>query len=139
MLIIVTTVYLYQMQPIFISLLVFSSKSLPTCFRKVSKPFCTAQFIINKLCCTYSIVYLFSINLTEFVTNILLTGPVTDKYEIFLNFNLFSINSRSIIETDNFKIHMQMVFKVLAKYQESRYSISDVELAIQNLDSRWIQ
>lgn len=127
MLIIVTTVYLYQMQPIFISLLVFSSKSLPTCFRKVSKPFCT-----------YSLVYLFSINLNEFVTNILLTGPVTDKYEIFLNFNLFSINSRSIIETDNFKIHMRMVFKVLAKYQESRYSISDVELAIQNLDSRWI-
>lgn len=119
MLIIVTTVYLYQMQPIFISLLVFSSKSLPTCFRKVSKPFCT-----------YSIVYLFSINLTEFVTNISLTGPVTDKYEIFLNFNLFSINSRSIIETDNFNIHMRMVFKVLAKYQESRYSISDVELAI---------
>ena len=33
---------------------------------------------------------------------------------------------------------MRMVFKVLAKYQESRYSISDVELAIQNLDSRWI-
>ena len=74
--------------------------------------------------------------MTEFVTNTLLTGPVNDKYEIFLNFNLFLINSSSVIVTDDFKIHMRMEIKVSAKYQQFRFSVSDVvESDIQNLDS----
>ena len=120
-LIITTTVCIKQLQQIFNNLLVFSSRSPTVYFREVSKPFRTD-----------SIVYLFSINKTEFVTNTLLTGPFKDKSEIFLNFNLFSINSRSIIITSDFKILMQMEIKV----SKSRFGISDVESGTQNLDSQ---
>lgn len=120
-LIITTTVCIKQLQQIFNNLLVFSSKPPTVYFREVSKPFLTD-----------SIVYLFSINKTEFVTNTLLTGPFKDKSEIFLNFNLFSINSRSIIVTNDFKILMRMQIKV----SKSRFGISDVESGTQNLDSQ---
>ena len=120
-LIITTTVCIKQLQQIFNNLLVFSSRSPTVYFREVSKPFRMD-----------SIVYLFSINKTEFVTNTLLTGPFKDKSEIFLNFNLFSINSRSIIITNDFKILMQMEIKV----SKSRFGISDVESGTQNLDSQ---
>ena len=120
-LIITTTVCIKQLQQIFNNLLVFSSKPPTVYFREVSKPFLTD-----------SIVYLFSINKTEFVTNTLLTGPFKDKSEIFLNFNLFSINSRSIIVTNDFKILMRTEIKV----SKSRFGISDVELGTQNLDSQ---
>ena len=120
-LIITTTVCIKQLQQIFNNLLVFSSKPPTVYFREVSKPFLTD-----------SIVYLFSINKTEFVTNTLLTGPFKDKSEIFLNFNLFSINSRSIIVTNDFKILMRMEIKV----SKSRFGISDVESGTQNLDSQ---
>ena len=120
-LIITTTVCIKQLQEIFNNLLVFSSKPPTVYFREVSKPFRTD-----------SIVYLFSINKTEFVTNTLLTGPFKDKSEIFLNFNLFSINSRSIIVTNDFKILMRMEIKV----SKSRFGISDVESGTQNLDSQ---
>ena len=120
-LIITTTVCIKQLQQIFNNLLVFSSKPPRVYFREVSKPFLTD-----------SIVYLFSINKTEFVTNTLLTGPFKDKSEIFLNFNLFSINSRSIIVTNDFKILMRMEIKV----SKSRFGISDVESGTQNLDSQ---
>lgn len=120
-LIITTTVCIKQLQQIFNNLLVFSSKPPTVYFREVSKPFRTD-----------SIVYLFSINKTEFVTNTLLTGPFKDKSEIFLNFNLFSINSRSIIVTNDFKILMRMEIKV----SKSRFGISDVESGTQNLDSQ---
>ena len=120
-LIITTTVCIKQLQQIFNNLLVFSSKPPTVYFREVSKPFRTD-----------SIVYLFSINKTEFVTNTLLTGPFKDKSEIFLNFNLFSINSRSIIVTNDFKILMRMQIKV----SKSRFGISDVESGTQNLDSQ---
>lgn len=120
-LIITTTVCIKQLQQIFNNLLVFSSKQPTVYFREVSKPFRTD-----------SIVYLFSINKTEFVTNTLLTGPFKDKSEIFLNFNLFSINSRSIIVTNDFKILMRMEIKV----SKSRFGISDVESGTQNLDSQ---
>lgn len=120
-LIITTTVCIKQLQQIFNNLLVFSSKPPTVYFREVSKPFRTD-----------SIVYLFSINKTEFVTNTLLTGPFKDKSEIFLNFNLFSINSRSIIVTNDFKILMRTEIKV----SKSRFGISDVELGTQNLDSQ---
>ena len=120
-LIITTTVCIKQLQQIFNNLLVFSFRSPTVYFREVSKPFRTD-----------SIVYLFSINKTEVVTNTLLTGPFKDKSEIFLNFNLFSINSRSIIITNDFKILMQMEIKV----SKSRFGISDVESGTQNLDSQ---
>lgn len=120
-LIITTTACIKQLQQIFNNLLVFSSKPPTVYFREVSKPFLTD-----------SIVYLFSINKTEFVTNTLLTGPFKDKSEIFLNFNLFSINSRSIIVTNGFKILMRMEIKV----SKSRFGISDVESGTQNLDSQ---
>lgn len=120
-LIITTTVCIKQLQQIFNNLLVFSSKPPTVYFREVSKLFLTD-----------SIVYLFSINKTEFVTNTLLTGPFKDKSEIFLNFNLFSINSRSIIVTNDFKILMRMEIKV----SKSRFGISDVESGTQNLDSQ---
>ena len=120
-LIITTTVCIKQLQQIFNNLLVFSSKPPTVYFREVSKPFLTD-----------SIVYLFSINKTEFVANTLLTGPFKDKSEIFLNFNLFSINSRSIIVTNDFKILMRMEIKV----SKSRFGISDVESGTQNLDSQ---
>ena len=120
-LIITTTVCIKQLQQIFNNLLVFSSKPPTVYFREVSKPFRTD-----------SIVYLFSIYKTEFVTNTLLTGPFKDKSEIFLNFNLFSINSRSIIVTNGFKILMRMEIKV----SKSRFGISDVESGTQNLDSQ---
>lgn len=120
-LIITTTVCIKQLQQIFNNLLVFSSKPPTVYFREVSKPFRTD-----------SIVYLFSIYKTEFVTNTLLTGPFKDKSEIFLNFNLFSINSRSIIVTNDFKILMRTEIKV----SKSRFGISDVELGTQNLDSQ---
>lgn len=120
-LIITTTACIKQLQQIFNNLLVFSSKPPTVYFREVSKPFLTD-----------SIVYLFSINKTEFVTNTLLTGPFKDKSEIFLNFNLFSINSRSIIVTNDFKILMRMEIKV----SKSRFGISDVESGTQNLDSQ---
>lgn len=120
-LIITTTVCIKQLQQIFNNLLVFSSKPPTVYFREVSKPFLTD-----------SIVYLFSINKTEFVTNTLLTGPFKGKSEIFLNFNLFSINSRSIIVTNDFKILMRMEIKV----SKSRFGISDVESGTQNLDSQ---
>lgn len=120
-LIITTTVCIKQLQQIFNNLLVFSSKPPTVYFREVSKPFLTD-----------SIVYLFSINKTEFLTNTLLTGPFKDKSEIFLNFNLFSINSRSIIVTNDFKILMRMEIKV----SKSRFGISDVESGTQNLDSQ---
>ena len=120
-LIITTTVCIKQLQQIFNNLLVFSSKPPTVYFREVSKPFRTD-----------SIVYLFSINKTEFVTNTLLTGPFKDKSEIFLNFNLFSINSRSIIVTNDFKILMRMEIKV----SKSRFGVSDVESGTQNLDSQ---
>ena len=120
-LIITTTVCIKQLQQIFNNLLVFSSKPPTVYFREVSKPFRTD-----------SIVYLFSINKTDFVTNTLLTGPFKDKSEIFLNFNLFSINSRSIIVTNDFKILMRMEIKV----SKSRFGISDVESGTQNLDSQ---
>lgn len=120
-LIITTTVCIKQLQQIFNNLLVFSSKPPTVYFREVSKPFRTD-----------SIVYLFSINKTEFVTNTLLTGPFKDKSEIFLNFNLFSINSRSIIVTNDFKILMRTEIKV----SKSRFGISDVESGTQNLDSQ---
>ena len=120
-LIITTTVCIKQLQQIFNNLLVFSSKPPTVYFREVSKPFRTD-----------STVYLFSINKTEFVTNTLLTGPFKDKSEIFLNFNLFSINSRSIIVTNDFKILMRMEIKV----SKSRFGISDVESGTQNLDSQ---
>lgn len=120
-LIITTTVCIKQLQQIFNNLLVFSSKPPTVYFREVSKPFRTD-----------STVYLFSINKTEFVTNTLLTGPFKDKSEIFLNFNLFSINSRSIIVTNDFKILMRTEIKV----SKSRFGISDVELGTQNLDSQ---
>lgn len=120
-LIITTTVCIKQLQQIFNNLLVFSSKPPTVYFREVSKPFLTD-----------SIVYLFSINKTEFVTNTLLTGPFKDKSEIFLNFNLFSINSRSIIVTNDFKILMRMEIKV----SKSRFGVSDVESGTQNLDSQ---
>ena len=120
-LIITTTVCIKQLQQIFNNLLVFSSKPPTVYFREVSKPFRTD-----------SIVYLFSIYKTEFVTNTLLTGPFKDKSEIFLNFNLFSINSRSIIVTNDFKILMRMEIKV----SKSRFGISDVESGTQNLDSQ---
>ena len=119
--IITTTACIKQLQQIFNNLLVFSSKPPTVYFREVSKPFLTD-----------SIVYLFSINKTEFVTNTLLTGPFKDKSEIFLNFNLFSINSRSIIVTNDFKILMRMEIKV----SKSRFGISDVESGTQNLDSQ---
>ena len=120
-LIITTTVCIKQLQQIFNNLLVFSSKPPTVYFREVSKPFLTD-----------SIVYLFSINKTEFVTNTLLTGPFKDKSEIFLKFNLFSINSRSIIVTNDFKILMRMEIKV----SKSRFGVSDVESGTQNLDSQ---
>lgn len=120
-LIITTTVCIKQLQQIFNNLLVFSSKPPTVYFREVSKPFRTD-----------SIVYLFSIYKTEFVTNTLLTGPFKDKSEIFLNFNLFSINSRSIIVTNDFKILMRTEIKV----SKSRFGISDVESGTQNLDSQ---